>query len=76
MSLKEKQDKLAFSLSFEINPKGLIDFRTVDFFKSVINVQENLTHEELKRNKEIFPEIFQLNELMDSVGLVDSSYIL
>lgn len=39
LSLKENNDKLAFSLSFEVDSRGFIDFRTVEFFKSIINVE-------------------------------------
>ena len=49
LSLKADQDKITFTLKFEITPKGFIDFRTVDFFRSRIRVEENLAHETLAK---------------------------
>lgn len=49
LSLSNKQEKLAFSLKFKINSEGFVDFRSVDFFKSRIKVEKNLSHELLVR---------------------------
>ena len=38
LSLKDQQEKLAFTLSFDINNEGYIDYKTVAFVKSIIIV--------------------------------------
>lgn len=57
LSLTEEADKIAYSLSFEVTPQGLIDFNSINFFKSVVNVESNLNHERLSRRPEAFPEL-------------------
>jgi len=47
LSLKEDCDKLAYTLSFKINSQGFVDFKAVDFFKSIVNIENNLSHQKL-----------------------------
>jgi exoribonuclease R len=75
-SLKKDEDKLAYSLYFKVNSKGFIDFSTIDFFKSVINVEFNLSHENIGKKLESYPELMNLNMKLDASQLIDSNYML
>lgn len=44
LSLKEKNDKLAFTLIFKIDSKGFVNYPSVKFEKTIIKVSENLSH--------------------------------
>ena len=69
LSLKEKNDKLAFSLISKNDFKGYIDYPSVRFQKTIIN-------ENIERKIDNYPELLQLNRFSDHSKLIDNNNIL
>jgi exoribonuclease R len=76
LSLKSGERKLALTLRFTVSKQGRIDFSTVRFIKSIISVDQNLTHEKLEKGIDKYQELFQVSECLGKGELMIESLLI
>lgn len=70
LSLSSGNNKLSYSLFFQMNQKGLINFRSVEFKQTCVKVNRNYYHGGNLRNIHQLSDLFKLHQVIKEVGIL------
>lgn len=70
LSLSSGSNKLSYSLFFQMNEKGLINFRTVQFKQTCVKVSKNYFHGPNLKNIPELTDLFKLHEVIKETGIL------